>query len=128
MAKKILIIDDEVHIRALLEHALEDLEDEGVELLFAKDGDEGLKTIKKEKPDLIFLDIMMPKMNGYDVCREIKKDPEFNTSYIIMLTAKGQTSDKIRGEEVQADEYITKPFNPDEILDKASTILNIEIL
>jgi two-component system alkaline phosphatase synthesis response regulator PhoP len=127
MAKKILIIDDEVHIRALLEHALEDLEDEGVELLFAKDGDEGLKTIKKEKPDLIFLDIMMPKMNGYDVCREIKKDPEFNTSYIIMLTAKGQTSDKIRGEEVQADEYITKPFNPDEILHKASTILDIEI-
>ncbi len=127
MAKKILIVDDEVHIRALLEHALEDLEDEGVELLFAKDGDEGLKAIKKEKPDLIFLDIMMPKMNGYDVCREIKKDPEFNTSYIIMLTAKGQTSDKIRGEEVQADEYITKPFNPDEILDKASAILDIEI-
>jgi two-component system alkaline phosphatase synthesis response regulator PhoP len=127
MAKKILIVDDEVHIRALLEHALEDLEDEGVELLFAKDGDEGLKAIKKEKPDLIFLDIMMPKMNGYDVCREIKKDPEFNTSYIIMLTAKGQTSDKIRGEEVQADEYITKPFNPDEILDKASAILDIDI-
>jgi len=127
MAKKILIIDDEVHIRALLEHALEDLEDEGIELLFAKDGDEGLKAIKKEKPDLIFLDIMMPKMNGYDVCREIKKDPEFNTSYIIMLTAKGQTSDKIRGEEVQADEYITKPFNPDEILDKASAILDIKI-
>lgn len=127
MAKKILIVDDEVHIRALLEHALEDLEDEGVELLFAKDGDEGLKAIKKEKPDLIFLDIMMPKINGYDVCREIKKDPEFNTSYIIMLTAKGQTSDKIRGEEVQADEYITKPFNPDEILDKASAILDIEI-
>jgi len=127
MAKKILIVDDEVHIRALLEHALEDLEDEGVELLFAKDGDEGLKAIKKEKPDLIFLDIMMPKMNGYDVCREIKKDPELNTSYIIMLTAKGQSSDKIRGEEVQADEYITKPFNPDEILNKASTILDIEI-
>jgi len=127
MAKKILIIDDEVHIRALLEHALEDLEDEGIKLLLAKDGDEGLKAIKKEKPDLIFLDIMMPKMNGYDVCREIKKDPEFNTSYIIMLTAKGQTSDKIRGEEVQADEYITKPFNPDEILDKASAILDIKI-
>ncbi|MCP3873598.1 MAG: response regulator [Desulfobacteraceae bacterium] len=127
MAKKILIIDDEAHIRALLEHALEDLEDEGVELLFAKDGDEGLKTIKKEKPELVFLDIMMPKMNGYDVCREIKKDPGLNTSYIIMLTAKGQTSDKIRGGEVQADEYITKPFNPDEILIKASTILDVEI-
>jgi len=127
MSKKILIIDDEVHIRALLEQSLEDLEDKGVKLLFAKDGDEGLKIIKKEKPDLIFLDIMMPKMNGYDVCREIKKDPEFNTSYIIMLTAKGQTSDKIMGEEVKADEYITKPFNPDEILDKASTILDVEI-
>lgn len=127
MSKKILIVDDEVHIRALLEQSLEDLEDEGVKLLFAKDGDEGLKIIKKEKPDLIFLDIMMPKMNGYDVCREIKKDPEFNTSYIIMLTAKGQTSDKIMGEEVKADEYITKPFNPDEILDKASTILDVEI-
>ncbi len=127
MSKKILIVDDEVHIRALLEQTLEDLEDEGVELLFAKDGEEGLHVIKEEKPDLIFLDIMMPKKNGYEVCQEIKKDPAFKNSYIIMLTAKGQASDKARGSEVQADEYITKPFNPDEILQKAADVLKIEI-
>ncbi len=127
MSKKILIVDDEVHIRALLEQTLEDLEDEGVELLFAKDGEEGLHVIKEEKPDLIFLDIMMPKKNGYEVCQEIKKDPQLKGIYIIMLTAKGQTVDRVRGSEVQANEYITKPFNPDEILQKAGDILNIAI-
>lgn len=127
MSKKILIVDDEIHIRALLEQALEDLEDEGVELLFARDGEEGLHVIKEEKPDLIFLDIMMPKKNGYEVCQEIKKDPGLKGSYIIMLTAKGQTSDRVRGSEVRANEYITKPFNPDEILQKAGDILNIAI-
>jgi DNA-binding response OmpR family regulator len=127
MIKKILIVDDEIHIRALLEQALEDLEEEGVELFLARDGEEGLKCAREEKPDLIFLDIMMPKKNGYEVCEEIKQNPELKDIYIIMLTAKGQASDRMRGEEVQANEYITKPFNPDEILQKASEILGVQI-
>lgn len=127
MRKKILIVDDEVHIRALLEQALEDLEDAGVELLSAQDGEEGLRCAREEKPDLMFLDIMMPKRNGYEVCEQIKQDPALQDMYIILLTAKGQGTDKVRGEEVQANEYITKPFNPDVILQKASDILDVQI-
>jgi DNA-binding response OmpR family regulator len=127
MNNKILIVDDEVHIRALLEQALEDLEDEGVEIFLAQEGEEGLRVAREEKPDLMFLDIMMPKKNGYEVCKEIKGDAELKDIYIIMLTAKGQTADRERGEEVKANEYITKPFNPDEILQKASDILGVQI-
>jgi two-component system, OmpR family, alkaline phosphatase synthesis response regulator PhoP len=127
MNKKILIVDDEVHIRALLEQALEDLEDEGVEIFLAREGEEGLRVAREEKPDLMFLDIMMPKKNGYEVCEEIKGDPELKDIYIIMLTAKGQAADRVRGEKVKANEYITKPFNPDEILQKASDILGVQI-
>jgi DNA-binding response OmpR family regulator len=127
MSKKILIVDDEVHIRALLEQTFEDLEDEGVELFLARDGEEGLRFAREEKPDLMFLDIMMPKKNGYEVCQEINQDPELKDIYIIMLTAKGQAADRVRGEKVRANEYITKPFNPDEILQKASDILNVQI-
>lgn len=127
MNKKILIVDDEVHIRALLEQSLEDLEDAGVEIFLAREGEEGLWFAREEKPDLMFLDIMMPKKNGYEVCEEIKKDPELKNIYIIMLTAKGQAADRVQGEEVKANEYITKPFNPDEILQKASDILRVQI-
>lgn len=127
MNKKILIVDDEVHIRTLLEQSLEDLEDAGVEIFLAREGEEGLRFAKEEKPDLMFLDIMMPKKNGYEVCEEIKKDSELKDIYIIMLTAKGQAADKVRGEDVKANEYITKPFNPDEILQKASDILRVKI-
>ena len=127
MNKKILIVDDEVHIRALLEQSLEDLEDAGVEIFLAQEGEEGLRFAREEKPDLMFLDIMMPKKNGYEVCEEIKRDPELKDIYIIMLTAKGQAADRLRGEDVKANEYITKPFNPDEILQKASDILRVKI-
>lgn len=123
MEKKILIVDDEVHIRALLEQTLEDLEDEGVKLLLAQDGEEGLQYIKEEKPDLVLLDIMMPKINGYEICEQIKRDPSLSDTYIILLTAKGQAIDKARGVEVQANYYLTKPFDPDDILKWASDIL-----
>jgi DNA-binding response OmpR family regulator len=126
MNKKVLIVDDEAHIRALLERALEDLEDEDVEFLTAENGEQGLKLAREEKPDLMFLDITMPKMSGYDVCKNIKQDPELQDTYIIVLTAKGQTIDKVQAEEVRANEYMTKPFNPDIILQKACEVLNIE--
>ncbi|MBD3307459.1 response regulator [candidate division KSB3 bacterium] len=127
MGKKILIVDDEPHIRALLEQTLEDFEDEDVEILIAKDGQEGLDMIEDEHPDLVFLDVMMPKMNGFDVCQTVKKERNLDDIYIVMLTAKGQEFDKKKGLEVGADTYMTKPFDPDEIVEKAEEILGIEL-
>ncbi len=127
MPKKILIVDDEPHIRLLLEQTLEDFEDDGVELLSATNGLEALEIIKSEKPELVFLDVMMPKMNGFDVCNTVKKELGMNDIYIVMLTAKGQEFDKQKGKDVGADIYMTKPFNPDEIIAKAAEILKIEL-
>lgn len=122
---RILIVDDEAHIRMLLEQTLEELEDEGVELLFAENGEKALEVIKKESPELVFLDVMMPRMNGFEVCSAVKNDLGMNGVYIIMLTAKGQEFDKHKGRESGADIYMTKPFNPDEIVEKAREILGI---
>ena len=128
MAKSILIVDDELHIRILLEQTLEDLEDEGVELLMASNGEEALKIIKEEKPDLVFLDVMMPKMNGFEVCRTVKDELKLHDTYITLLTAKGQEFDKTKGLEMGANLYMTKPFHPDEILHKAIEVLGLDIL
>jgi DNA-binding response OmpR family regulator len=125
MAPKVLIVDDEAHIRRLIEQTLEDLEDEGIELLTASDGEEALETIKAEKPDLVFLDVMLPKMNGFDVCHATKHELGLTGTYIIMLTAKGQEFDKQKGGEVGADIYMTKPFDPDELLRKVVEALGL---
>jgi DNA-binding response OmpR family regulator len=122
---KILIVDDEPFIRQLLELTLEELEDEGVELLFATNGDEALESIKKESPCLVFLDVMMPKMNGFEVCNIVKNELRLKETYTILLTAKGQEFDREKGREVGADMYMTKPFNPDEVLAKAREITGI---
>jgi DNA-binding response OmpR family regulator len=127
MNKKILIVDDEPHIRLLLEQTLEDLEEEGVELLIADNGEEALNTIKIEKPDLVFLDVMMPKMNGFDVCNAVKNELSIKGVYIIMLTAKGQEFDKHKGKEVGADLYMTKPFDPDEVVKKSIQVLDLVV-
>ncbi len=126
MEPKILIVDDEAHIRMLLEQTLEELEDEGVEILTAQNGEEALETIKAEKPALVFLDVMMPKMNGFEVCQAVKRELKLDEVYIVMLTAKGQEYDKQKGAEVGADIYMTKPFDPDEIVEKAAEVLSIE--
>ena len=122
---KILIADDEIHIRILLEQTLEELVDEGVDLIITANGQEALETIEEEWPDLVFLDVMMPKMNGFEVCSKVKNELRLRDIYIILLTAKGQEFDKQKGLEVGADEYMTKPFNPDEIVDKSRKILGI---
>jgi two-component system alkaline phosphatase synthesis response regulator PhoP len=123
MTQKILIVDDEPNIVILMEQALEDLEDEGVELLTARNGQEALETIKTEKPNLVFLDVMMPKMSGLEVCQIVKKDLQMNDVYIVMLTAKGQEFDKQKGIDVGADLYLTKPFRPKEVLEKSRHVL-----
>ena len=127
MSKKLLITDDEPHIRLLLEQALEDLEDHDVEFFFAENGEIALETIEREKPQLVLLDVMMPKMNGFDVCKTVKKDWGMDDVFIIMLTAKGQEYDKEKGQEVGANLYITKPFNPDEIMAHALKVFNIKL-
>ena len=126
MSKKLLIVDDEAHIRMLIEQTLEELEDEGVEFLTADNGEQALEIIQNENPQLVFLDVMMPKMNGMEVCRRIKKDLAMEDVYIVLLTAKGQELDRLKGQEVGADVYMTKPFDPDVILNKAREVLQIE--
>jgi DNA-binding response OmpR family regulator len=125
MEQKILIVDDEAHIRMLIEQTLEELEDEGVEFLTAENGEIALEIIQKENPKLVFLDVMMPKMNGMEVCRRIKKELELKDVYIVLLTAKGQELDRLRGQEVGADVYMTKPFDPEVLLTKAKEVLGI---
>lgn len=125
MNQKLLIVDDEPHIRMLIEQTLEDLEDEGVELLFAENGEQALQLIQKEEPNLVFLDVMMPKMNGMEVCQKVKKELKLAHVYIILLTAKGQEVDRQKGLDMGADRYMTKPFDPDEMLSIAEEILKL---
>lgn len=125
MNMKILIVDDEPHLRMLLQQTLEELEDEGVELLMASDGEQALEIIRGEQPDLVFLDVMMPKKNGFDVCEAVKQEDRLSNTCIILLTAKGQEFDRQRGQEVGADLYMTKPFDPDALLEKARSVLGI---
>lgn len=125
MDQKILIVDDEAHIRMLIEQTLEDLEDEGVELLLAENGEQALELIQKEEPNLVFLDVMMPKMNGMEVCQKVKKELNLSHVYIILLTAKGQEVDRKKGLEMGADRYMTKPFDPDEMLTIAEEVLKL---
>ncbi|MBF0518419.1 MAG: response regulator [Nitrospirae bacterium] len=121
----ILIADDEQHIRMLIEQTLETLEDEGVEILTAENGAEALEIIKEKRPELVFLDVMMPKMNGFDVCHTVKNVLCITGVYIIMLTAKGQEFDKEKGVESGCNEYVTKPFSPRELKNKAKEILGL---
>ena len=119
----ILIVDDEPHLRTLIHQTLEELEDEGVELLTASNGEEALATIQAVKPNLVFLDVMMPKLSGFDVCKRTKQELGLTGIYIVLLTAKGQEFDRQRGQEVGADLYMTKPFDPDALLEKAREVL-----
>lgn len=118
--KKILVADDNDNIREALVYLLEG---EGYKLSMAKDGAETLKRVREVQPHLVLLDIMMPEINGYDVCDAIKKDPALKDTYVIMLTAKGQVAEQERGKEVGANEYIVKPFSPRDILIKIKNIL-----
>ena len=123
---KIVVVDDEMHIRSLLEQTLEELEDDyDVEIHSASNGKEGLELIRNEAPELVFLDVMMPLMNGYDVCQAVRADAKLQGTKIVLLTAKGQEADRKRGLEAGANEYMTKPFDPDEVVDLAKTLLEL---
>jgi DNA-binding response OmpR family regulator len=119
----ILVADDEPHIRLLIEQSLEDLADEGVTILTVGDGQSALDTIKARQPQLVVLDAMMPRMNGFDVCHAVKKELGMDNVYVIILTAKGQEFDRQHGEQVGANLYMTKPFDPDELLARARAVI-----
>ena len=111
--KKILIADDNEHIRESLASILED---EGYAMWIAKDGAEALRKVREIAPDILILDVTMPEMSGYEVCRTIKSDPDLKKTFVLMLSAKGQATEQERGKEVGADEYFVKPFSPSEIV------------
>ncbi len=124
--KKVLVVDDEIHIRALLEQTLEDLTDDyDVEVFSAANGEAGLALIREELPQLVFLDVMMPIMNGYEVCQQVSADPELAGVKIVLLTAKGQEADREHGLRSGASHYMTKPFDPDEVLSLAKNVLGL---
>jgi DNA-binding response OmpR family regulator len=126
MTKKVLIVDDEAHIRALLEESLEDISDLGVEIYMAENGQKGLQMATELVPNVMLLDVMMPKMNGFEVAKSIKNDQKLKDIYIIMLTAKGQEVDRVYGLKTGVNEYVTKPFDPDYILKKVREVLELE--
>ena len=121
----VLIVDDEQHIRLLIEQTLEDLEDDGVELLTAADGEEAINVVQNHRPDLVFLDVMMPRRSGFEVCRVIKQELGLTDTYVVLLTAKGQAYDREQGLAAGADLYMTKPFDPDELLGRAREVLGL---
>lgn len=110
---KILVVDDETYIVELVKF---NLEKEGYRVIVAYDGIHALEMVREENPHLILLDIMLPSMDGLEVCRTLKQDPNYNTIPIIMLTAKGEEFDTVLGLEMGADDYIKKPFSPREMV------------
>jgi DNA-binding response OmpR family regulator len=120
-SKKILVVDDEVDLVKTLRFSLET---EGYTVLASYNGEDALNQARKENPDLVLLDIMLPKLDGYKVCRLLKFDERYKHIPILMLSAKTQEKDKIIGMETGADEYITKPFDMDELIGKIKAYLN----
>lgn len=117
--KKILVVDDEPFILKSLTFVLRK---EGFHVESATNGLEALEIIRKEKPSLVFLDIMMPKMNGLEVCQWIRQDPQLRDIHVIILTAKGQEADREKGLQIGADEYMTKPFSPSMVVKRIREI------
>ena len=116
----VLVVDDEPFICRSLSFVLRKGNYHVVE---ARNGEEALAAVREHKPDLVFMDVMMPKLNGFDVCARIKQDPELRDTRVILLTAKGQDSDREVGTKAGADDYMTKPFSPTKILERARAML-----
>jgi two-component system alkaline phosphatase synthesis response regulator PhoP len=119
--KKILVVDDEVDLVKTIQFALEA---EGYQVLVSYNGEDALNQSRKENPDLILLDLMLPKLDGYKVCRLLKFDEQYKHIPIVMLTAKTQQKDRLLGMETGADEYITKPFDMEKLTEKIKAYLS----
>lgn len=127
MNRRILVVDDERRTLMLMERTLRDLQDEyeNVEILTASDGQEALEIIVAERPALVYLDLMMPRVGGLDVCYTVKDELRMRDTYIVMLTAMGQQMDRQKAQEAGADLYLTKPFDPDTVLTIARDVLGL---
>ena len=120
MNKKVLIADDEQNIVISLEFLMKR---EGFEVVVANDGEEAIRRIRADQPDLVLLDVMMPKKSGFEVCQEVKSDPALGGVRILMLTAKGRDTEVAQGLALGADAYMTKPFSTRELVDKVRSML-----
>lgn len=118
--KKILVVDDEPNVIKTLTFVLKK---EGYDISSAMDGEEAIAKVRESKPSLMFLDVMMPKKNGYEVCRELKNDANFSDIHIVMLSAKGQEGDREKALNMGANEYMTKPFSPVMVVGRVKELL-----
>jgi len=124
--KKVLIAEDRPDTMQLLRDILESFEPRGVTVLTTHNGEEALTLARAEKPDLVLLDVMMPGMDGFEVCRQIKTDPTLTRTYVILITARIQRKDRETGALVGADEYVTKPFDVQFVMERIQAVLGIE--
>ena len=122
MAYKILIVDDEPNIVLSLEFLMKK---EGFEVAVANDGDEALAKVASFNPDLLLLDVMMPRKSGFEVCEALRADPSRAALKIVMLTAKGRDTEMVKGLAIGADAYVTKPFSTKELVDKVKEMLAV---
>ena len=120
MSATVLVVEDEKSISTLIQY---NLEKEGFKVLISETGEEGFELIKKNLPDLVLLDWMLPDLSGIDICKQIKKDTKLKSIPVIMLTAKSEETDKIRGFETGADDYVTKPFSTKELILRIKALL-----
>ena len=120
--QKVLIVDDELNIRNILDFSLGA---EGYKVIAACDGDEALTLARTESPDLIILDVMMPRGDGFEVCRRLKEDTSTSAIPVVMLTAKNSNDDRQRGQQVKADAYIVKPFSPQRLVETVQSLLGV---
>ncbi len=118
---KILVVDDEINITQILQFSIGA---EGYEVITAQNGEEAIDKAKREQPDLIILDIMMPRIDGYEACRLLKANPLTKNIPVVLLTAKGRDIDKRLGQEVGAIDYIVKPFSPNKLIDRIQKLLS----
>jgi two-component system alkaline phosphatase synthesis response regulator PhoP len=117
---KILVVDDEVNITQILEFSIGS---EGYQVITASNGEEAIDRARREQPDLIILDIMMPRIDGYEACRILKSNPLTKSIPVVLLTAKGRDIDKRLGYEVGATDYFVKPFSPNKLIDRIHELL-----
>ncbi len=124
--KKVLIVDDEDMMRTLLKHIFDRLDLDNIEVLLAEDGEEALQIATEKRPDLILLDVLLPKLNGYDVCQRVRRIPGYSP-YIIILTARGSSNDRQRAEAIGANDFMTKPFNASRLQAQLGQIWEMEL-
>ena len=123
--KKVLIVDDEDMMRTLLKHIFDRMNLENLEVFLAEDGEDALKMASEHRPNLILLDVLLPKLNGYDVCQRLRRIPDY-APYIIILTARGSSNDRQRAESIGANDFMTKPFNTSRLQSQLGQIWELQ--